>query len=486
MKKHINFPKVLTILIVFSIAFVSCKEFYKKQKSSIVVVSGQIINATGDSAWVEVYKAVGRDRITYGDKLNKNGSFNIRFEIHKPQMAVFNDGNEITRMFIQPGDSLYLTLNTEEFDETIKYSGKGASENNYMAAKYMKFDDTPAFPYWKLVDSLPAMEYNHHFDSIKIERMNFLNEYISNNPASNDFISFEKTNIEFEYADNIYMFIQHHIRANNYKLDTINVPATFYTIVDSYLDYNDPYKLSIEYSQYLADYLSYIAYANQNLLSDKETKDSIYLSLIINKLDGYSKEKALSHHFFRKLDGYNIDYYKLHKNVFDEHVPDKDLREVIYDKYISIKELLKKELPEGAKLKNLESPQNSEFSFNRIIEQYKGKVIYVDFWASWCGPCKHEMPFSLKLQEKFKDKYVVFLFFSTDKDSVAWKQMIKILQITGDHYRLNKAARKEIDSLFNVRFIPRYVIIDKNGKVIDDKAKRPSNEEVVKEINALL
>ncbi len=415
MKNKINFPKVLTILIVFSIAFVSCKDYYKKQKSNTVVVSGQITNATGDSAWIEVYKAVGMDRITYGDKLIENGSFNIRFEIHKPQMAVFNDGNEITRMFIQPGDSLYLTLNTEEFDETIKYSGNGANENNYMAAKYMKFDDDPASPYWKLVDSLPALKYNHHFDSIKIERMNFLNEYISNNPVSNNFISFEKTNIEFEYGDNIYMFIQHHIRANNYKLDTINVPATFYTIVDSYLD-----------------------------------------------------------------------YYELHKNVFDEHVPDKDLREVIYDKYISIKELLKKELPEGAKLKNLESPQNSEFSFNRIIEQYKGKVIYVDFWASWCGPCKHEMPFSLKLQEKFKDKDVVFLFFSTDKDSVAWKQMIKILQITGDHYRLNKAVRKEIDSLFNVRFIPRYVIIDKNGKVIDDKAKRPGNEEVVKKINALL
>ncbi len=143
-------------------------------------------------------------------------------------------------------------------------------------------------------------------------------------------------------------------------------------------------------------------------------------------------------------------------------------------------------MPEGAVLKDLNDSINIDMSFKKIINNYKGKVVYVDFWASWCGPCLAEMPNSLKLQEKFKGQDIAFIYISSDKDPVGWKQLNKVLQIKGDHYRVNKAVNEEINELFNVRYIPRYILIDKDGKVIDDKAKRPGNKEVVKDIELLL
>jgi thiol-disulfide isomerase/thioredoxin len=125
-------------------------------------------------------------------------------------------------------------------------------------------------------------------------------------------------------------------------------------------------------------------------------------------------------------------------------------------------------------------------TFNDIMTQYKGKVIYLDFWASWCSPCRKEMPYSLQLQEKYAGKDVVFVYLSTDKSAQSWQDMIEQLQLTGMNYRASDAVKTEIYNKFNLQYIPRYVLIDKNGNVVDGNAKRPSNPDVVADIDNLL
>ena len=149
-------------------------------------------------------------------------------------------------------------------------------------------------------------------------------------------------------------------------------------------------------------------------------------------------------------------------------------------------EIMNRPLPEGTKLVNLEHEKYSDVTFQQILDKYKGTVIYLDFWASWCGPCKAEMPASVKLQKYFSEKDVSFVYFSTDRDSLAWKKAIKMLSISGEHYRLNTEVNKETNALFNVRYIPRYVIFDKTGKVVNDNAKRPSDPDLIPELEILL
>ncbi|HDO28104.1 MAG TPA: TlpA family protein disulfide reductase [Bacteroidetes bacterium] len=137
-------------------------------------------------------------------------------------------------------------------------------------------------------------------------------------------------------------------------------------------------------------------------------------------------------------------------------------------------------------LYDLGSEQYQNLSLNDILNKYKGKVVYLDFWASWCGPCKREMPYSQKLKKQFKGRDVVFLYFSTDNNAEKWEKAIKQMHINGINYRANPKVRNEIVREFNLQYIPRYILIDKNGKVTDYNAKRPSNPMIAQDIEKLL
>jgi len=144
------------------------------------------------------------------------------------------------------------------------------------------------------------------------------------------------------------------------------------------------------------------------------------------------------------------------------------------------------DIPEGANMINLNDSEYSGMTFENIINAYKGKVIYLDFWASWCRPCKNEMPHSLRMQEHFKDKDVVFLYLSSDRDPNAWKNGVAQLKLTGENYLVNGKVWNEYNNLFDVKFIPRYVLIDKEGNVVNDHAERPSSSESITDIENLL
>jgi len=143
-------------------------------------------------------------------------------------------------------------------------------------------------------------------------------------------------------------------------------------------------------------------------------------------------------------------------------------------------------IPDGANMINLNDSKYSGMSFENIINSYKGKVIYLDFWASWCRPCKNEMPHSLKMQNYFKDKDVVFLYLSSDRDPSAWKNSVAQLKLTGENYLVNGKVWNEYNNLFDVKYIPRYVLIDKEGNVVNDQANRPSSPASISDIENLL
>jgi thiol-disulfide isomerase/thioredoxin len=118
-------------------------------------------------------------------------------------------------------------------------------------------------------------------------------------------------------------------------------------------------------------------------------------------------------------------------------------------------------------------------TFDDLIAQFKGKVVYVDFWASWCGPCIMEMPNSEKLHEKLKGKDVVFLYISLDSDSKAWQRGLQRVKNKGYHFLPEKSVTAQIAKDFGINSIPRYMIVDKSGKVVVKDAPRPGDEKAL-------
>ena len=117
----------------------------------------------------------------------------------------------------------------------------------------------------------------------------------------------------------------------------------------------------------------------------------------------------------------------------------------------------------------------------------KNKITYVDFWASWCAPCRAEMPDSKKLRDEYASKGVNFVYISTDENAADWDKANKKVGLPDDmSFLLPNSAESPLKKRFKIDAIPRYMLIDKNGKVIDDDAPRPSNKEIKGVLDGLL
>ncbi len=142
---------------------------------------------------------------------------------------------------------------------------------------------------------------------------------------------------------------------------------------------------------------------------------------------------------------------------------------------------------EGVHFINPKKQDGSDKLFNDVIKEFKGKVVYVDFWASWCPPCRQQMPHAKTMHQDYAKKEVVFLYISFDRSDDAWKKGIEKFGIQGHHIMPGTALGNDINTKFQVTGIPRYLIIDKNGKVVDADAPRPSQTQDLKsKIDALL
>ena len=119
------------------------------------------------------------------------------------------------------------------------------------------------------------------------------------------------------------------------------------------------------------------------------------------------------------------------------------------------------------------------------LESFKGKVVYIDFWASWCGPCRQQFPFSKKMHDALTEKQrkkIVFLYISIDDNEDVWIKSIKDLDIQGTHTISKGGWKSEACKKFQISSIPRYMIMDAQGIIVDDNAPRPSDSELLQRL----
>jgi len=125
-------------------------------------------------------------------------------------------------------------------------------------------------------------------------------------------------------------------------------------------------------------------------------------------------------------------------------------------------------------------------SLNELVAPYKGKVVYLDVWGTWCGPCREEMKYAAALKQHVDSSKVVFLYLDEDADEKdgQWREYVQMNNITGEHLRMNE---QDIGVIWEAllpdsplaRTYPRFFIFGRNGKLVQANAKRPSDEEVL-------
>jgi thiol-disulfide isomerase/thioredoxin len=116
----------------------------------------------------------------------------------------------------------------------------------------------------------------------------------------------------------------------------------------------------------------------------------------------------------------------------------------------------------------------------KFIDKHKGKVIYIDFYSTWCGPCRAQIPHAKKLHELYHDKDVVFLNLCVRSKQKDWENMVAQYNLKGENFLLNGDEQSILEEKFKVRGYPTYVLIDKKGVVKTYNAPRPSQVKGIK------
>ena len=156
---------------------------------------------------------------------------------------------------------------------------------------------------------------------------------------------------------------------------------------------------------------------------------------------------------------------------------------------------LKRELPMGAPSPTFEDYENYNGGTTSLSDLI-GKYVYVDVWATWCGPCKAEIPSLKKLEKDYHDKNIVFVSVSIDDDRAHqgswekanenWRAMVADKELGGIQIFAPKGWKSEFITDFKIKGIPRFILLDPEGKILDASAPRPSNPALRDMIDALL
>ena len=120
------------------------------------------------------------------------------------------------------------------------------------------------------------------------------------------------------------------------------------------------------------------------------------------------------------------------------------------------------------------------------LDDLKGSYVYIASWATWCVPCKKEIPYLEAIQEKYHNKNIKFVSISNDKkeDKDKWKKMVEEMSLAGIQLFAN--GDESFLQAYTVYYIPRFILLDPAGVVIKSDAPRPSDEELIILLNSLL
>lgn len=132
----------------------------------------------------------------------------------------------------------------------------------------------------------------------------------------------------------------------------------------------------------------------------------------------------------------------------------------------------------------LQGKRSPRFSYKNItgeiikLDNFKGKYVFIDIWATWCAPCREEIPYLEQLIEDYKEKNIVFLSISIDKakDYIKWESMVIKDNMKGIQLIADNEWKSKFIVDYAIHSIPRFILIDPEGIIIDASAEKPSNQ----------
>lgn len=399
-------------------------------------------------------------------KTDSGGGFLSTFLLPAENPVLLYMADRFFRLWAMPGTTLLM----EENDAgQLNFSGKSALQNKFL---YQSGIMQP-FAAQLVTNGFEPEKHSAYIDSIENSRWALFNSYFKKDGVSGTFVSYCKGEVSY------YSFFQ----KNQYPLRYIYMDKTLKkeAVLPPYYDFWNKVELlndscsSDFYQNGLRDYIEYLANKQlNNAVDDKEKFYPVYFRIQDSLLTHlpFTKQKQATESI-----SFLIDYFDL--PAFAEQQLKKYEDEFPLSPSVSL-------LTGKWQKKNTNAASVPVFALRDTagkifdISSLSGKVIYIDFWGSWCKPCLAQMANSAKLQQQFSNRDVAFLFIDFYDTKTKWLKTIRERKLSGIHVKAEAVDEKYFNEKFGIaNGFPRYALIDKRGVLVTTSAPHPNDDATV-------
>jgi thiol-disulfide isomerase/thioredoxin len=372
-----------------------------------------------------------------------------------------------------PRGELTLTGNTNDLPHSISFTGTGENANNYYAdvTKIYKDHEVWNEQYYGELDSTEFLKRRERIHS-QVEELN--SEYFDGSISSDTVIQILR--MDNEYQSLFQLFNYELFRQKQMDIDVSNMLKNQSFLHAQSLFHHLALELFLQ-KRILRPIWSRYDIKNSdsiNYIFPKLAYNEIVLLGTSDQLKELFSAKVLYSYLSSAVLTPSVDtIYDLWKKTF----PNSEYGPLLNDSYQAIRTL-----ESGIAAPEINGITTEGDSLR--LSELKGKVIYIKVWATWCAPCLQSFPDWNKLHEEFANNDdIIFLSISVDKDIDTWRNMVASRQLAGININVDS---KRIRDDYLIPGIPRYLLIDQNGRLVDARASSPKEVRTQDKIMKLL
>lgn len=471
----------------FCASFDSCKEMLFKltpllllfllsigstlaQQSPNATLMGTVMNCKpGSFTQIEVDKRHLDNRFdVYDCEIGEGGKFGLKIHLYLPQLVKLKYMNTVYEFFMQPNDSLVITIDRMS-PSTIDFAGRGSLDNKCLKSYRSQFYEesnefsmryyrqgTYNYRISEIDDNEMQMLDPENFSSKRrrelLRKKDFLNAYMleGQSKPTQAFVNYLVAEMEYKYALSMLAYGQ--------------VYRVFHKIDDRFFDFinninlNNPKNLG---NPYFRNFLE----ANSSFFNEKTSPNSTKpfseqyeaVDLLITNDTVKWWHKAI---ILKKAVGKNLIVEMV--PLYDEFIRNNPFEE--YDRLVVDAFQAANKLAPGSEAPNFNLTDINGKPVS--LKDFRGKAVYVDFWATWCRPCIQKMQEMKDFEEKIikEKKEIAFIHISLDGEADKWQKHVQANDYPGVHLISAAGTNGGVATSYEVKAVPKFYIIDKNGR----------------------
>src|SRR5258706_11209010 len=448
-----------------------------ERKSSIAFVSGKLVNWNlGANVFIQRVVDGGLEKIN-GISNSKENTFLLPCAVKKEGFYYLNSPRWILRVYLKPADKLELAIDGKSGSYEVI---NGSEENRLMQNWQHLISPITNYGYNSKINQKDSFDLNNYqkiYEELEPSIVNFRNNI--NHSDSRFSKLFEMAiDMDKELAPILFLFNSSAKKINGFRI----MPKNFNDVPDFYNRFIQPQKFNDAKILELGEAMSFInLYQKLNLAfipgSERKIlwrgdKMKIMMDVITNDtVKAHFLKEQMETNEVNNLSEFRSIYAPFEKYTFPSTVK-KKYRE-IYESFIGDTAFI------GKSAYNFSLPDTS----GKVVsmKDFSGKVVFIDVWATWCGPCRGQFPYLKEIEEEYKDNQnIVFLGISLDKlkDRQKWLKLIQKERLPG--LQLLDDFGKSFGQKYGISAIPRFLLIDKQGKWIEIRCPKPEAKEELK------